>query len=410
MSKSFLPVRGTKDFLPSEMEVREKIREVILKTYQKYGFNQIKTPIIEDIDLLLGSEGGDNLKLIYKILKRGEKLNLETDNIDDLVDLGLRYDLTVPLARFYINNKEKLLPIFKSIQIDDVFRAERPQRGRSRQFTQCDIDIINDESVNSEIEIIYVAGQTLLNLGFKDFTFKISDRRLLNEILANIGFDRDSFADICISVDKLEKIGLEGVKTELIKKEYDNDKVTKLIGDLTNIKTKGINGLKELKLNDNVISEVETIVNNSNDLANGKYQVEFDINIIRGQGYYTASVFEVYLSGFDGASGGGGRYNDMIEKLNGFNVPAVGFSFGFERLFIIISENNLLMEKKEKLALIYEEDDFSEVVKLMEEYSAQFNVTTIKRRKNFGYQLTNLKENGYTKYVLFKEKIIENLG
>lgn len=411
MSKNTNPVRGTKDFLPAEMTIREKIRKVILNTYLQYGFSQIKTPIMENIDLLLGGDGGDNSKLIFKILKRGEKLDLNVDNENDLVDSGLRYDLTVPLARFYANNSNDLLPVFKSIQIDDVFRAERPQKGRYRQFTQCDIDIINESSIKAEIEVLYVSAKALLNLGFKNFTFKINDRRILNEIILNAGFKEENISDICISVDKIDKVGLEGVRNELISKKYNENKLDLFLKNLTLVKEKGISSLSKLKVNQEVIDDLKEIIDTINLLSYDKFEIVFDINIIRGQDYYTTSVFEIYAQGFEGAVGGGGRYDNMIEKMVGRNVPAVGFSLGFERLFLIIDKKEIVKDEKEFLALLYEpQDSFLEVIKKMEAISDKYNVNAIEKRKNFGYQLLNLKANGYSKYMLFSEAAIETIN
>lgn len=406
------PVRGTKDYLPKEMALREKIRAIILNTYEKYGFSQIKTPIIENINLLLGSDGGDNLKLIYKILKRGEKLDLNNvKDENDLVDSGLRYDLTVPLVRFYANNNSKLLPVFKSIQIGDVFRAERPQKGRSRQFCQCDIDIINDASINAEIEVLYVSAMAMLNLGFKNFKIKINDRRILNSIILFAGFKKEEVNDVSISVDKVDKIGLDGVKNELIEKKYNKARVENLVRILEDVKNNGLDTLNKYSVSNNVIDNVKNIISAIKELSNNEFEIEFDINIIRGQGYYTATVFEIYVEGFAGACGGGGRYDEMIEKMINRSVPAVGFSLGFERLFLIISEKNMLKKQTPLLALIYEEnDDFKEVIKYANKLQKEYNVNALKRRNNFSYQLTNLKENGYNKYVLFSTKKIETIN
>ncbi len=406
------PVRGTKDYLPKEMALREKIRAIILNTYEKYGFTQIKTPIIENINLLLGSDGGDNLKLIYKILKRGEKLDLNNvKDENDLVDSGLRYDLTVPLVRFYANNNSKLLPVFKAIQIGDVFRAERPQKGRSRQFCQCDIDIINDASIDAEIEVLYVSAMAMLNLGFKKFKIKINDRRILNSIILFAGFKKEEVNDVSISVDKVDKIGLDGVKNELIEKKYNKARVENLVRILEDVKNNGLDTLNKYSVSKDVIDNVKNIILAIKELSNNEFEIEFDINIIRGQGYYTATVFEIYVEGFAGACGGGGRYDEMIEKMINRSVPAVGFSLGFERLFLIISEKNMLKKQTPLLALIYEEnDDFKEVIKYANKLQKEYNVNALKRRNNFSYQLTNLKENGYNKYVLFSTKKIETIN
>lgn len=411
MIQSYKPVRGTQDFLPAQTRIREKIREIVLKTYEKYGFSQIKTPIIENINLLLGGDVGDNSKLIFKILKRGEKLDLNVDNENDLVDSGLRYDLTVPLARFYSNNYDKLLPVFKSIQIDDVFRAERPQKGRFRQFSQCDIDIINEPSIKAEIEVLYVSAKTMLNLGFKNFVFKINDRRILNEIIIIAGFKIEDIDDICISIDKFDKVGLTGVKKEMLDKNYSEEKIDLFLSILEEIKQQGIETLDKFNINKEFVNDVKTIVNTLNELSKKEFETVFDINIIRGQGYYTTSVFEVYADGFDGAVGGGGRYDEMIQKISNKEVPAVGFSLGFERLFLIIDVDKIIADEKELVALIYEEkDSFLDVLKLVDEMSLTYNISAIEKRKNFGFQLLNLKDNGYLKYMFYDTKKIEEIN
>lgn len=402
------PVRGTKDFLPKEMIMRDNVKQIILDTYKKNGFMHIKTPILEDISLLGGSDSGDNTKLMFKVLKRGEKLNLNVENLkeNDLVDMGLRYDLTVPLARFYACHSNELTMPFKSIQIDDAFRAERPQKGRLRQFTQCDIDILGDSTNRAEIEVISVAGETLRNLGFENFRFKVNDRRILNSIIVFCGFDESECQKVCITLDKLDKIGYEGIEKELIQNGYENEKIEKLVLSLKQINENGIDKCSEFGANIEDIENLKTIISSVNELAD-KFEVEFDITIIRGQGYYTSTVLEVYLDGFNGACGGGGRYDNMIEKIVGIKTPAIGFSIGYERV-CLIKENE--QTNSNGLVLIYDKDDnYIEVLKYANTLKEEYFVTNVLRAKNFNFQLSKLKNNGYDSFVIFKHKEIKQI-
>lgn len=406
------PVRGTNDYLPKETRIREYVRSTILKTYTKYGFNQIMTPIMEDINTLLGSDGGDNVKLVFKILKRGDKLDLTKNNLTagDIVDLGLRYDLTVPLVRCYSNNQAKLTMPFKSIQIDYSFRAERPQRGRFRQFIQCDIDILGDSSPNAEIDLLNTSAHAYMDLGFKNFTIKISDRRVLLDLLNSIGFNKEDFNDICVIIDKIDKVGLTGVKEELISAGYNNKLVEKLCFIIEDVLKNGINSLPAYGVRSEVVDSLNYIIDSVRKLSNKKYNIVFDISIVRGQNYYTGTVYEFYMEGFRGACGGGGRYDNMIEKMIGKSIPAVGFSIGFEPTCMLIQENSMLKLEKDIIAVIYRENDnFVDVLKFVEDLSKNSQASAIPMRKNLNFQLQNLKDNGYTKFVIFDRKEIKSL-
>ena len=405
------PARGTKYFGPKEMIMRDYVKQEILDTYRKNGFMHIKTPMLEDINLLGGSDSGENTKLMFKILKRGEKLRLDGEvKENDLADLGLRYDLTVPLARFYANNQNNLPKPFKSIQIDDAFRAERPQKGRYRQFTQCDIDVLGDDSPNAEIEILTVAGETLENLGFSDFVFKINDRRILNALIQISGFDESQNEKICIILDKRDKIGYEGVQRELLEKGYPAECVEKIIEKLKIVTENGINALYDMKIDNEIIDRLLYIIDTVNTVAT-KYKVEFDCSIIRGQGYYTSTVMEVYLNGFNGACGGGGRYDKMIGKIINVETSAVGFSIGYERVCLILSESERDFEQN-NVSLIYDKrDDFKEVLKFGKGLKEQgLNVNIVPKAKNLTNQLNKLKENGFKKFVLYPDQNVKILN
>jgi len=412
MKKTLTPVRGTNDYLPKEMAVREKVRSEILKTYKKYGFMQISAPILEDIDNLLGSDGGDNTKLIFKVLKRGEKLDLSTPNLTerDLVDIGLRYDLTVPMVRLFCNNQNSLPTPFKTIQIDYSFRADRPQRGRSRQFIQCDIDILGDPTINAEIDVINTTAKTFLNLGFKNFVCKLNDRRILSDIILGTGFSEDSECDVCVVLDKLDKIGIDGVTAELIERGFDEAKVSALMEKIAKIQENGIESLEGFGVRREVVDSVKQILSTTNALSGGNYTIKFDISIVRGQGYYTGAVYEFYMEGFSGACGGGGRYDNMVEKMTGKKVPAVGFGLGFEPTCMLINEMGLLKAEDKLIACVYyPEDDFTEVLKYVEELNQTNNVSAVPAKKNLGFQLQTLKANGFTHFVTLKDKQIKEI-
>lgn len=411
--KNFEPVRGTQDYIPKEMQQRNFIYDTIKSTFLKNGFLQIKTPILENLELMLGSDGGDNVKLMFKVLKRGEKLDLNKPNltIKDVSDIALRYDLTVPLARFYANNRNFLPMPFKAFQIDDVFRADRPQRGRKRQFTQCDIDILGDPSINAEIELLLCGGEALVCLGFKNFVFKINNRKILTQLILNNGFYLNQCNDICVVLDKYDKIGYEGVKNELLMENYQPEKVTSLIETIVDIKENGFDALSNYIEENQDVRDLKKLIETVNSYSNGLYSACFDISIIRGQGYYTDCVFEAYLDGFEGACCGGGRYNKMIGKITKTDCPAVGFSIGFERIFTIISENDFCMNATPKVAVVYtKNDDFIDVKRYADSLKDNYEVTIVPKMNNLGHQLTLLKDNCFAYFVIFGENELKELN
>lgn len=414
MKKSNEPVRGTRDFLPKEMLVREQVKQTILNTYKKYGFMQIGTPVLEDIDNLLGSDGGDNLKLIFKVLKRGEKLDLTKPNLTekDIVDYGLKYDQTVPLVRMFSNNQNNLPIPFKSIQIDYSFRADRPQRGRLRQFTQCDIDILGDPTINAEIDIINTTAKTFASLGFTGFIAKINDRRILSDIISSCGFMKADESEICISLDKIDKIGFDGVFAELTSKNFSKEQTTKLLKTIETITTtKNFpKALLKAGVREEVVKNLETILDTVNAVSSNGFKAEFDITIVRGQGYYTGIVYEFYMPGFSGACAGGGRYDNMIEKMTGKSIPAVGLGLGFEPTCMLIMERNADVITKQTIAVLYKpEDNYTEVLKYVEALTKEFNASAILTKKNIGHQLETLKQNGFTHFVNYFNKEIKEI-
>lgn len=392
------PLKGMRDFLPREMRIRDYVQGKILEIYRASGFERISTPILEDMENLDKSDGGDNLNLIFKVLKRGEKLEKALAAHDEagLADMGLRYDLTLPLSRFFAANKEQLPVPFKVIQTDRVYRAERPQKGRSREFVQCDIDILGDESANAEIELIDVTARALLALGFEDFTVHINDRRILRGMLAGFGFLPETLGSVCVSFDKLDKIGPAGVAAELREKQCPEAAVAALEaflseGGLSLERAGALCGDEALA------GEVRRVIETSRALSGGRYGVEFTPSLVRGQGYYTGMVFEVTCAGFSGAIAGGGRYDDMIGKFLGQKVPAVGFSIGFERICAILFERGFTVpEESARLALLYgAQDDFADVMRKAQTLRETYAVTILAEAKKLGKQLDRLQQAGY---------------
>lgn len=393
--KNFSPIRGTNDYMPKEAKIREIVRQKILTSYQNNGYNLISTPILENLELLNMSDGGDNLKLMFKTVKRGDKLDLTKENLTeaDIVEEGLRYDLTVPLARFYANNREKLATPFKAIQIDYSFRAERPQRGRLRQFTQCDIDVFGDKTINAELELLKTALDSYKSLGFNDLTLKINNRQILNQLVLFAGFKVEDINTVCVTLDKIDKISVSGVVMELLDKGFDAENINKLTEEINDVLANGLSSVVKYGVEQEKVDEMNYLINNLNTLTNNQFDIKFDISIVRGQGYYTGPIYEFYTEGFGGAIGAGGRYDGMIEKMVGVNVPAVGVSMGFEPITMLIRERGITFDSKENLALIYdEEDDIVEVFKVKEELMKQYNVSLYKRVKNMKNFFEKIKE------------------
>ena len=381
--KNYNPVRGTSDYLPQEQKLREWARQTILNSYISNGYNQISTPVLENLEFLNNSEGGDNLRIIFKTIKRGDKLDLTKPNLteDDITEEGLRYDLTVPLVRSYLNNKEKLPTIFKSIQIGYSFRAERPQRGRSRQFIQCDVDVLGDPNINAELELLQTAIITYNTLGFNQLTVKINSRKILTSIVLNAGFKTEEINSVCVTLDKLDKISLNGVIMELIEKGFETSSINKLSDALVEIQAKGMSALTQHGANPQDQQELNYLITTLQKLC-PKAQIIFDISIVRGQSYYTGAVFEVYTQGFTGAIGGGGRYDNMVGKFSGQPTPAVGFSIGFEPVCMLLKEQNKQPTLKPNLALLYEDEDILQVFKTKQQLQKQYNVSLYKKPKN----------------------------
>ena len=401
------PVTGMKEILPREMEIRDYVQGIIKETYRSYGFTPIETPCLEDIGNLTNKQGGENEKLIFKVLKRGEKLNLENAKSEaDLVDMGLRYDLTVPLVRFYSNNQATLSQPFKALQMGNVWRADRPQRGRYRQFMQCDIDILGEPSNMAEIELILATTTTLGKIGFKNFEIRINERRLLKAMAKYAGFEDDKFDIVCIILDKLDKIGLDGIKAELSEEGFSTESIEKYVALFDDI-AGDVNGIKKLKgilgdfLDDEVSDSLTEIIESVEKVKTAQFKMVFDPSLVRGMGYYTGTIFEIAIPEFGGSCGGGGRYDKMVGNFTGQNVPACGFSIGFERIVLLLMESDFKIPgSKEKKAYLVEKDmpadKLTEVLKKANgERGNGKQVVVLKMNKNKKFQKEQLNNEGY---------------
>lgn len=399
-------VKGTNDYLPNEVEIRDYLQERILSVYKENGFEHIITPAIEDIENLDKSDGGENLNLIFKIMKRGDKLDkalasgVTAANENELADMGLRYDLTLPLSRYYANNKDKLTLPMKCIQIDRVYRAERPQKGRLREFIQCDIDIIGSESTDSEIELILTTTKALDAIGLKNYKVKLNDRRLLRAVLQSFGFAENDLDSVCITFDKMDKIGLTGVVEELTEKGFAKDAVD----NFEKFLSEGDFTLESLKsrLEDKTPAEsLEHIIDTVNELTGNAFELVFDLSLVRGQGYYTGTVFEVESIDFKGAVAGGGRYDHLIGKFLNEDIPAVGFSIGFERIFGILMNNGISIEQRaDKIAVVYEDGQLKDAVKAADALRTQGKIASLYiKPKKLGKFLNKLEERGYDGFL-----------
>ncbi|MBR9947906.1 histidine--tRNA ligase [Clostridiaceae bacterium Marseille-Q4145] len=407
------PVTGMKDILPAEMQVRDYVTGLIKETYKSFGFSPIETPCVEHIENLCSKQGGDNEKLIFKIMKRGEKLNLETAQSEaDLTDSGLRYDLTVPLSRFYSNNANDLPTPFKALQMGSVWRADRPQRGRFRQFVQCDIDILGEPTCLAEIELILATTTLLGKLNFKDFKVRINERRILKAMASYSGFTEDQYDQVFIILDKMDKIGWDGVKAELIESGYPEANVEKYVTMFDEME-KAEDALAYLEeklsgvLEEDVIENLRTIRTSVEATAASQFQLVFDPTLVRGMSYYTGTIFEIEMAEFGSSVAGGGRYDKMIGKFTGKDTPACGFSIGFERIITILMEQNFQVPGTSgKKAFLIEKnmpaDKLCEVLKEAKaEREAGAQVLVALMNKNKKFQKEQLSKEGYTEFKEF---------
>ena len=415
------PVTGMKDILPAEMEIRDYVIGLIKETYRSFGFSSIETPCVEHIENLCSKQGGDNEKLIFKILKRGEKLRLaEAKEEADLVDGGLRYDLTLPLSRYYANHSNELPAPFKALQMGSVWRADRPQRGRYRQFMQCDIDILGEPSNLAEIELILATTSLLGKLDFNNFTIRINDRRFLKAMAAYSGFEEKDYDSVFITLDKMDKIGLDGVAAEMKENGYAEESVEKYLQLFKEI-TGDVEGVRACKeklqgfLPEDAADSLEMIITSVESAKEADFRMLFDPTLVRGMSYYTGTIFEISMDEFGGSVGGGGRYDKMIGKFTGQDTPAVGFSIGFERIVMLLMERGYKVPtSKEKKALLIEKNMPKEgMLKVLDlakkERAAGRQVMIMNMKKNKKFQKEQLAEQGYTDITECYRDSVDNL-
>ena len=405
------PVTGMKDIMPDEMQIRDYVMNVIKETYGKFGFTPMETPCMENIENLSSKQGGENEKLIFKILKRGEKLNLETAQSEsDVVDFGMRYDLTVPLVRYYANHANELPSPFKALQMGNVWRADKPQKGRYRQFMQCDIDILGEESNLAEIELILATTTTLGRLGFGNFQIRINDRRLLKAMAAYSGFDEKDYDDVFITLDKMDKIGVEGVERELTANGYDSASVEKYLALF-----------RDMNASEDTLSFIEEkmtgfreIIESVNATKDDCFRLVFDPTLVRGMSYYTGTIFEIMMPELGISCGGGGRYDKMVGRFTGKDVPACGFSIGFERIILILMESGFKVpNQNKKIVYLIEKgvsgDRLCEIIaEAQRERQDGTQVLVARMNKNKKFQKEQLAAEGYEEFKQFYRENLKN--
>jgi len=407
------PPRGMRDVLPEEAAVRDRAMSTILDVYRRHGFVRIETPAVESLRLLMGSEGGENEKLIFRILKRGDKL-AAARGAEELADLGLRFDLTVPLARYYAHNHARLPSPLKAIQIGPVWRADRPQHGRYRQFTQCDIDILGVSSEVAEIELILATAEALAALGLDGLKVRVNDRRVLAAMAAHCGFPEARFESVFIALDKLDKVGKPGVVKELEAAGHERAAVGKLFdllaavaGRESSAALRELAGMLRDRAEPSVWAALARIVETVREQARAGLEVELDATLTRGMGYYTGPIFEVQYRDNPSSIAGGGRYDRMIGKLLGRDVPATGFSIGFERVI------GLLMDRAgpggtgdNRAALVFDEDTphLARILAQARELREKGHAVTLELRfRKLGKQLHDLDQRGFRRIAVVSD-------
>ena len=420
MALSKKPTTGMRDILPEEMQIREYVSGVIRDTYGKFGFTSIETPCVENIANLTNKQGGDNEKLIFKILKRGEKLNVaEAATEEEVVDGGLRYDLTVPLVRYYSNNAAQLPSPFKALQMGNVWRADRPQRGRIRQFMQCDIDILGEASNLAEIELILATTTTLGRLGFQDFEIRINDRQLLKAMAMSSGFAEEACDSVFITLDKMDKIGMDGVEAELLENGFEKEAVDRYLELYRGLEQAG-DGVAFLaeklagNLEPSVTEGLREIIDSVNAAKTASFKMVFDPTLVRGMSYYTGTIFEVAIPGFGGSCGGGGRYDRMVGKFTGKDVPACGFSIGFERIIMLLLESGFrIPDRPRRIAYLVEKGVDGQalcdvIARAQAAREEGMQVLVVRMNKNKKFQKEQLEAQGYEEFVEFYKEALKN--
>ncbi len=408
MATSVNPPRGMRDFLPAEKARRERVLAVIRDRYAAHGFDEIETPVMEDSSRLHAGLGGDNEKLAFGVLKRA----LTTDDLRaaesalDLADLGLRFDLTVPLARFYASHRAELPGVFRSVQIAPVWRAERPQKGRYRQFVQCDIDIIGEATALAEVELIGATLDTLVALGLEGCTIRINDRRLLLGMLEVFGFAADEHDGVLITLDKLDKLGVEGVVAELRERGCTTAGVDAAEAFLTRPMTKEFLPFGEAAIRKALPAGVpeEAVLGLAaiGDALGASESLVFDPFLVRGMGYYTGTIFEIHHPDFSFSLGGGGRYDGMIGRFLGSDVPAAGFSIGFERIVDLVSLD--ATDAADAVALLHEGAPLPQLAALKRALVAEGRRVRLERKpKKVAPLLDALAADGFGAFAFVRE-------
>lgn len=420
MAMNKKPVHGMKDILPEEMQIRDYVQGVIKDTYRRFGFTAIETPCMESLSNLTSRQGGDNEKLIFKVLKRGEKLNVaQAVTEEEVVDFGMRYDLTVPLVRYYSNNAANLPSPFKALQMGSVWRADRPQKGRYRQFMQCDIDIFGEPSNLAEIELILATTTTLGNIGFRDFEIRINDRQILKAMAAYSGFAQEAYDSVFITLDKMDKIGLEGVEAELLEKGYEKSCVDIYLALYRELgqQEDGVAYLAETLqdfLEPGVAQGLQEIISSVSATKAADFKMVFDPTLVRGMSYYTGTIFEISMPQFGAACGGGGRYDRMVGKFTGQDVPACGFSIGFERIIMLLMDSGFKVpQAQKKVAYLIEKgvggQKLCEVIaKAQAARQDGSQVLVARMNKNKKFQKEQLQAEGYEEFVEFYRETLKN--
>ena len=407
------PARGMRDLLPADVAVRDHVLESISAVYRQFGYQRIETPALENIERLQSGEGADNEKLIFQVLKRGLPPEVAAGtSLRELVDLGLRYDLTVPLTRFYGNNQASLPLPFRSLQVGPVWRADRPQRGRYRQFYQCDIDMIGEPSVLAEAELIEATSEALAAIGLTGTTIRLSDRRLLAALAADSGMPPEAYDAFFITLDKFDKIGWDGVQAELAELGFPPAQVAAV--------TEKIQGLADIPgdklahaladsvpgLAADVIGDLATTAASLDRLAGERaLGWQFDPTLVRGMGYYTGQVFEIMHPDMTGSVAGGGRYDKLIGRSLGHDVPACGFSIGFERIVDLLSRE---LARDAVAVLVEGNVPVTEALAVAREMRGLAGprrvVETVRRSGKFGAQLTRLEAAGFSGFLLVRSE------
>jgi len=393
MANEVNPPRGMRDFLPLEHAKRSVVLNAIRGTYAAHGYQEIETPSMEDLGRLTSGQGGDNEKLAYRVLKRGEELESALADGGELADLGLRFDLTVPLTRYYATNRAKLPTVFKAIQTGPVWRAERPQKGRYRQFVQCDIDIIGDSSELAEVDLLISSLDALAQIGLNDAVIRVNHRALLSSLLEKLGVPEDGRGSAMITIDKLDKIAADGVTKELTEK-FGQD-----VGDATAVWLESIVGELEVPL------ELMSLFAAVESRFPGR--LRFDPTLVRGMGYYTGAIFEIEHPASGSSIGGGGRYDGMVGRWLGTDVPAVGISIGFERVVDLV-EVAALRNHIGGIVLVLDNTEprtLANAVALQSELIAQNNSVRLENRpKKLNLLLESLGENGFDRFASVNEE------